>query len=89
MDTENRLESRPIKIELLKNNPNAIPQLAAIWHQVLGSIWLPDVPVERVIARFQEHLNDSKLPLTVVAFCDGKPVGMCSLRDNDGIRTPT
>lgn len=83
---EKRLDGRPIKIDLLKNYSNAIPELAAIWHQVLGSIWVPDIPVERVIARFQEHLNENKLPLTFVAFCDGKPVGMCSLRDNDGIR---
>ncbi|HFE6174378.1 TPA: GNAT family N-acetyltransferase [Legionella pneumophila] len=83
---EKRLDSRPIKIDLLKNHPNTIPELAAIWHQILGSIWVPDIPVERVVARFQEHLNENKLPLTFVAFCDGKPVGMCSLRDNDGIR---
>lgn len=83
---EKRLVRRQIKIDLLKNHPNVIPELAAIWHQVLGSIWVPDIPVERVVVRFQEHLNENKLPLTFVAFCDGKPVGMCSLRDNDGIR---
>nr|WP_237578962.1 GNAT family N-acetyltransferase [Legionella pneumophila] len=83
---EKRFDSRPIKIDLLKNHPNTIPKLAAIWYQVLGSLWVPDIPVERVAARFQEHLNENKLPLTFVAFCDGKPVGMCSLRDNDGIR---
>lgn len=83
---EKRLDGRPIKVDLLKNHPNVIPELAAIWHQVLGSIWVPDIPVERVIARFQEHLNENQLPLTIVAFCNGKPVGMCSLRDNDGIR---
>lgn len=82
---EKCLDGRPIKIDLLKNHPNAISELATIWHQVLGSIWVPDVPVERVKARFQEHLNENKLPLTLVAFCDDKPVGMCSLRDNDGI----
>lgn len=84
---EKRLDSRLIKIDLLKNHPNAIPELAAIWHQVLGGIWVPDIPVERVVVRFQEHLNENKLPLTFVAFCDDKPVGMCSLRDNDGIRS--
>ena len=83
---EKRLDGRPIKIDLLKNHPDCIPELAAIWHQVLGRIWVPDISVERVIARFQEHLNANKLPLTFVAFCDDKPVGMCSLRDNDGIR---
>ncbi|WP_050805495.1 GNAT family N-acetyltransferase [Legionella drancourtii] len=83
---EKRLDGRPINIDLLKNHPNVIPELAAIWHQVLGSIWVPDIAVERVIARFQEHLNENQLPVTLVAFCDDMPVAMCSLRENDGIR---
>lgn len=75
-----------LKIELLQNNLDAIPELARIWHEVLGSIWLPDVPLKVVEQRFLEHANADKLPMTFVAF-DGKmPVGMCSLRENDGIR---
>ncbi len=75
-----------IKIDLLKNHPNTIPALANIWHEVLGQIWVPDISVERVIARFADHLNDSNLPITFVAFDGDLPVGMCSLRENDGIR---
>ncbi len=75
-----------IKIDLLKNNPHTIDSLAQIWHQVLGSIWVPDIPIERVKQRFAEHLNDDSIPLTFVAFFNDKPVGMCSLRENDGIR---
>lgn len=83
---EKRLVDAPIKIDFLKHYPDAIPILATIWHQVLGRIWVPDIPIERVKQRFQEHLNIDQLPLTVVAFCNGQPVGMCSLRENDGIR---
>ena len=75
-----------IKIDLLKNNPNAIPYLAQIWHEVLGQIWVPDIPIERVEQNFLKHLNDETLPLTFVALHDNMPVGMCSLRENDGIR---
>lgn len=75
-----------IKIDLLKNHPDAIPELAHIWHDVLGKIWIPDVPVERVITRFADHLNDQDLPITFVALDGEIPVGMCSLRENDGIR---
>ena len=75
-----------IKIDLLKNHLSAIPALANIWHEVLGKIWVPDVPVERVIARFADHLNDQALPITFIALDDDLPVGMCSLRENDGIR---
>ena len=75
-----------IKIDLLKNHPDAIPHLAQIWHEVLGKIWVPDVPIERVEQNFLKHLNDQTLPLTFVALDDNTPVGMCSLRENDGIR---
>jgi predicted N-acetyltransferase YhbS len=37
-------------------------------------------------ARFSDHLNDQYLPITFIALDDDIPVGMCSLRDNDGIR---
>lgn len=75
-----------IKIELLKQHPTMIPMLANMWHKLLGSIWVPDVSIERVETRFREHLNDNILPLTLIALEDEKPVGMCSLRENDGIR---
>lgn len=75
-----------IKIDLLKNHPNTIPAIAHIWYEVLGKIWVPDVPVERVIARFADHLNDTALPITFIALDGDLPVGMCSLRENDGIR---
>jgi predicted N-acetyltransferase YhbS len=75
-----------IKIDLLKNHSRAISALAHIWHDVLGRIWVPDVPVERVITRFADHLNDQDLPITFVALDGDLPVGMCSLRENDGIR---
>ena len=75
-----------ITIDLLKNHPDAIPRLAAIWYEVLGKIWVPDISIQQVILRFQNHLNDNTLPLTIVAFDQSKPIGMCSLRVNDGIR---
>ena len=74
------------KIDLLKNHPHAVTQLAQVWHEVLGKIWVPDVSVERVITRFSDHLNDQALPITFIALDGDLPVGMCSLRNNDGIR---
>lgn len=75
-----------ISIDLLKNHPDSIPRCAEIWHEVLGKIWLPEISVERVILRFTEYLNENVLPITFVALDRGKLVGMCSLRENDGIR---
>lgn len=74
------------EIDLLKNHPHYIPHLSKIWHELLGKKWVPDVSIERVEMRFGEHLNDEDLPLTWVAIKDDKPIGMCSLRVNDGIR---
>ena len=75
-----------IKIELLSKHPNTIPELVKLWSEGLGKKWLPEVALESVQQKFQEHLNEDKLPLTFIAFHDEKPIGMCSLRDNDGIR---
>jgi predicted N-acetyltransferase YhbS len=73
-------------IDLLKNHPASIPRCAEIWHEVLGKIWAPEIPVERVIQRFVEHLSADGLPITFIALDGDIPVGMCSLRKNDGIR---
>ncbi len=51
-----------------------------------GSIWVPDISIERVEQRFHDHLSDTLLPITFVAFDEDKLVGGVSLRGNDGIR---
>ena len=75
-----------IKIAYLKDHPDKIPALANLWHKVLGSIWAPDITIERVEQRFREHLNNNLLPMTFVAFDGNKLVGSVSLRESDGIR---
>jgi len=75
-----------IKIDLLKNHLKAIPALTKIWREVLGQVWIPAVSIEQVEQKFLQHLNDQTLPLTFVALHNNIPVGMCSLRENDGIR---
>lgn len=75
-----------ITITLLKNHPEHIPALAHIWQEVLGKIWIPDRTIESAIECYTEHLNEKKMPITFIALDGNKPVGMCSLRDNDGIR---
>lgn len=75
-----------ITIKLLKDEQNCISALADIWCNELGKIWLPDVKKNRVIDNLNLHLNSESLPLTFVALEDANPIGMCSLRENDGIR---
>jgi N-acetylglutamate synthase-like GNAT family acetyltransferase len=75
-----------ITIDLLANHPDAIPDLAEIWYETLGKTWIPGATVEKAIKEYHEHLNEEDLPMTLVALKGGKAVGMCSLRENDGIR---
>lgn len=74
-----------INIDILKNHTDCIPCLAEIWCEVLGKIWLTNSTIAQVKLWLNEWLNDD-IPLALVAFCDGVPVGMCSLQINDGIR---
>lgn len=75
-----------IKIDLLKNQLHTLPDLAQMWHEGLGRMWLPDVSIAEALRRFSAHANADKMPLTFVALHEGQAVGMCSLRENDGIR---
>lgn len=75
-----------ITIDYLKHHSESIPALAKIWHELLGQIWAPDVSISRVEKNLNNHLNSEQLPLTFVAFHENQPIGMCSLRVNDGIR---
>lgn len=76
-----------ITIDYLKNHPQHIPTLAKLWMDTIGKMWAPDVTIEDAIHRFQSHLNIDALPLTFVALDKNIPVGMCSLRLTDGIRS--
>lgn len=74
-----------IKIDLLKNHPQAIPQVANIWHELLGKIWMPEFSIEEIESFYHEELSQD-MPLTYIALNDDIPVGSCTLQLNDGIR---
>lgn len=75
-----------IEIKLLQNHPEAIPALAKIWYEVLGATWIPEASIAKAQVEYANHTNENCLPLTFVAFDNNKPIAMCSLRNNDGIR---
>lgn len=74
-----------ITLKLLKACPHVITPLSEIWKNELGNRWLPNVSAAHVAQKLQTHLNEDSLPLTWVAFENDTPIGMCSLRHNDGI----
>ena len=79
------IQLNDISIDYLKNYSSALPQVARIWHECIGKIWSPDTTLAEIELRFQAHMNDNALPLTMVAIYNGVPIAMCSLRANDGI----
>jgi GNAT superfamily N-acetyltransferase len=75
-----------IDIKLLVDCQEYIPQLAILNYEQLGRFWNPEASVERAAQNLAKHSNRNQMPMTFVAVCDGKPIGMASLRENDGIR---
>ena len=73
-----------IKIDLLKNHPKLVPALSAIWHQVLGKIWMPEIEIEKIESLYYEELS-LDMPLTYIALYDEVPVGSCTLQLSDEI----
>ena len=74
-----------IKIEKLKNCPEAIPTLVTLWYENLGQPWTPDIELKTIENWYFEWLND-ELPLAYVAFEDGTAIASFSLQWDDGIR---
>lgn len=74
-----------IKIDLLKNHPNAIPALSRIWYETIGKIWLPEIGIEEIEALSYEELK-SDMPITYIALYDKMPVGFCTLQLNEDFR---
>jgi GNAT superfamily N-acetyltransferase len=74
-----------IKIDLLKNHPEAIPELSNIWHEVLGKIWMQEIGIEEIESLYYEELNQG-MPLTYIALYGETSVGSCTLELNCDIR---
>lgn len=85
MKTEAYLKQNIINIGPLKNNPLVIEQCIKIWVKEGGRDWWPEYTLEGLKKKFKAHLNTNSLPLTLVAYDDNHPVGICSLREDDGL----
>ncbi|MBN9228432.1 MULTISPECIES: GNAT family N-acetyltransferase [Legionella] len=74
-----------IKIDFLKKYPHLIPELANIWHEVLGKIWMPEIGIDEIESLYHEELHRD-IPFTYIALYGETPVGSCTLELNGGIR---
>lgn len=73
------------QIKLLAECPEAIPALAKLWLQEIGNPWIPGANLADAEQNFHQHANQSALPMTFVALHSSEPIGMCSLRRDDGL----
>ena len=69
-----------IKIDLLKNHPDAISALAHIWHDVLGRIWFPELTIQEIESFTYDELNHQDEITSFVALCDEIPLGFCTFK---------
>lgn len=63
-----------------------LSSILAEWAFTSWGSYNPTSSIEGAKQKFIEHVNNNSLPLTLIALVGKKPVGMCSLRSNDGIR---
>ena len=75
-----------IHIDFLKNYPQHIVLMAQLWHQLIAKVWVPEVSLQQAIDKFTRHCNDNVLPMTLLALDAERPVGMCSLRETEGVK---
>lgn len=73
-----------VKIDLLKNHPETIPTLAALWHELLGKTWMPELSYDIIESLYYDELKQD-MPLTYIALCDNRAVGSCTLQLTDEI----
>ena len=75
-----------LEIKLLTECREHIPYLAHLWFNEISKHWVPDAHIDRNHQNLIKHANRNSMPMTFVAFSNNKPVGMASLRENDGIQ---
>lgn len=68
----------------LNEYPEYVP-LVAKWAFEAWGGYNPSASLEKAQQKFNQHLNKNALPLTLLALDNNIPIGMCSLRESDGI----
>jgi GNAT superfamily N-acetyltransferase len=71
--------SRGMKLDFLKNWPQAIPTIAQ-WVYDEWSPYDPSLTKERLIHSFSARLNDDRLPITFIALKETVPIGIISVK---------
>jgi N-acetylglutamate synthase-like GNAT family acetyltransferase len=80
------VEKDNLEIKLLADCQEHIAELARLWFEEISKHWVPDASIERARQNLVKHSNKDSMPMTFVALSENKPIGMASLRENDGIQ---
>lgn len=73
-------------ISYLADHVDLVPTCASWAFNTWGK-YNPSYTIDKRIASFNQHCNKDQIPLTILAHgVTGVPIGMSSLRSNDGIR---
>jgi GNAT superfamily N-acetyltransferase len=73
-----------MRIDFLKNHPN-LTRTCAHWGLTTWGHYNDKATLERYIQNYTNHHHIDHLPLTLLALHNDYPVGMASLRENDGL----
>lgn len=71
-----------IELRYLADVPDVLPTVAS-WHHHQWSYLAGSRSLNQRVARLRDHLRRTGVPLTVLAWCEGKPIGCASLVDSD------
>lgn len=75
-----------LKIVYLADHPKHVP-VCATWAFNTWGKYNSLYTLEKRLDSFTQHCNKGQLPLTILAVDEaGRPIGMASLRANDGVR---
>lgn len=77
---------KSIEIKFLADCQQHISYLSKLWYEQIIRHWAPNPSIERASKKLLKHANKNQLPLTLVALENDQPLGMASLRENDGIQ---
>jgi predicted N-acetyltransferase YhbS len=76
-----------IEIKYLSECQHYIPYLAKLQFEEISRHWVPNATILSTKQKLIQHANRDTLPMTLVATKNHEPIGMASLRINDGIRS--
>jgi GNAT superfamily N-acetyltransferase len=81
--TPRNVDLSQVTIELQNDHPELIDTLCKMWHDVSGKKAFPDFSAIKDTYTndvLKPQMHSDELPLALIAFLHGEPIGLCALR---------